>query len=227
MTDALTTHLRAWVGAWPPTGGIEVTGPPSRDRPGWDGAVRPFVGVDAGAAGTVLAVPAAHREAVAATVSDLGWHERARRVVADRLGGGTIAAGVFRSAHDVPGDDRLPDAGTWVEAADPRVPPWLRPFNGGVLLALDDHGAYAAGVGVKRHDEVGHELSVGTDDAHRGRGLGRRLVAQAARRLLAEGAAVTYLHAPDNHASARVADAAGFPDHGWRVWGLFRPDVDP
>jgi len=46
-------------------------------------------------------------------------------------------------------------------------------------------------------------------------------VAQAARRVLADGAVPTYLHAFDNEASARVADAAGFPDRGWHVFELF------
>ena len=38
---------------------------------------------------------------------------------------------------------------------------------------------------------------------------------------LADGAVPTYLHAFDNEASARVADAAGFPDRGWHVFELF------
>jgi hypothetical protein len=29
----------------------------------------------------------------------------------------------------------LPPVGEWVERDDPRLPPWLRPFNGGVLAA--------------------------------------------------------------------------------------------
>jgi len=48
-------------------------------------------------------------------------------------------------------------------------------------------------------------------------------VAQAARRVIADGAVPTYLHAFDNTASARVADAAGFPDRGWQVLELFQP----
>jgi predicted GNAT family acetyltransferase len=89
-----------------------------------------------------------------------------------------------------------------------------------VLVAWDDAGRYAAGVGRKRHDEHGQELAVATEAAYRGRGLARRLVAQATRRVLDEGAVATYLHAFDNHASARVAEAAGFPDRGWSVYGL-------
>ncbi|MFD0788502.1 GNAT family N-acetyltransferase, partial [Micromonospora azadirachtae] len=62
---------------------------------------------------------------------------------------------------------------------------------------------------------------VGTAPEAQGRGLARRLVAQAARRVLDEGAVPTYLHEWSNHASARVADAAGFPDRGWRSFGVY------
>lgn len=130
---------------------------------------------------------------------------------------GVAGRGVFRwSTSPAP----LPDAGVWLPYDDPRVPPWLRPFGGEVLVVLDGE-QYVAGVGVKRHDHAGHELAVGTQEAARGRGLARRLVAQAARRVLDEGAVPTYLHAPDNVASARAAEAAGFPDRGWSVIGFF------
>jgi predicted GNAT family acetyltransferase len=92
-----------------------------------------------------------------------------------------------------------------------------------VLIARDDDGSYLAGVGIKRHDANGHEVSVGTEPEARGRGLARRLVAQAARTLLDRGIVVTYLHDPANLASAHVADAAGFPDLGWKVLGMFDP----
>lgn len=221
----LEEHLRTWLGRWPPRAALDVVAAEVRTRPGWDGQVRPLLGVGTPEQGTVLSITPEHAERVAAVLETCdGLTPRGRARVAEVLGGGTVAAGVFRSAEAVPGADVLPDVGTWVEPDDPRVPGWLRPFNGGVLLATDDQGDYAAGVGVKRHDDLGHELSVGTDPAHRGRGLARRLVARAARELLAGGAAVTYLHAPDNAASARVAEAAGFPDRGWRVWGLFHED---
>ena len=90
-----------------------------------------------------------------------------------------------------------------------------------MLVVRDADGDYLAGAGVKRHDAYGHELAVGTVPAARGRGLARRLVAQAARRVLDEGAVPTYLHERDNLASARVADAAGFPDRGWRAYGVY------
>lgn len=224
----LDAHLSTWLGAWPPRRLLDVVGAAARTRPGWDGDVHPLLGVTAPEHGTVLSVPPDRADAVDdALAASGGLTDAGREQVAALLGGGVLGRGVFRRAEGVPGRDVLPDAGSWVDRDDPRVPEWLRPFNGGVLLALDDDGAYAAGVGVKRHDDVGHELSVGTDPDHRGRGLAQRLVAQAARRLLTDGATVTYLHAPDNVASARVADAAGFPDHGWSVWGLFRAPEDP
>ena len=65
------------------------------------------------------------------------------------------------------------------------------------------------------------QLAVVTEEGHRGKGWAQRLVTQAARQVLADGAVPTYLHAPDNVASARTADASGFPDVGWRIFGLF------
>ncbi len=112
------------------------------------------------------------------------------------------------------------DLGEWLPAQDPRVPAWLRPFGGEVLVVLE-RDRYVAGVGLKKHDAHGREIAVGTEEAARGRGLARRLVAQAARRVLDEGAVPTYLHAPENLPSARVAQAAGFPDRGWHVLGFF------
>ena len=133
---------------------------------------------------------------------------------------GRIAGGIFRWSLDpTPG----PEVGQWVPTHDQRVPPWLKPFNGDVLVAWDADGHYGAGVGRKMHDEFGHELSVGTEDALRGRGIGRALVQTAARLVLAQGKVPTYLHHPTNHASARLAEAAGFPDLGWRVL-FFGPD---
>ncbi|MGY1837608.1 GNAT family N-acetyltransferase [Blastococcus sp. SYSU DS0510] len=114
----------------------------------------------------------------------------------------------------------LPKVGEWVPAVAPGLPDWLRPFGGQVLVAVDRDGTHLAGVGIKRHDAYGAELSVVTSPAARGRGLARGLVAQAARRLLDAGALPTYLHDPANVASARVAEAAGFPDRGWTAFGI-------
>ena len=111
----------------------------------------------------------------------------------------------------------LPEVGIWLDADDPRVPAWLRPFNGGVLVALDRTGKYMAGVGLKRHNLLAREVAVGTDMGFRGRGLATRLVAQAARTILEAGEVPIYQHGVDNAASARVAEATGFPDRGWKM----------
>jgi GNAT superfamily N-acetyltransferase len=121
---------------------------------------------------------------------------------------------VFRYVDGIP---EYPDIGEWVSREDPRIPAWLRPFSGDVLIAWDDDGAYAAGVGLKRHNDLGSEIAVGTEPHHRGKGLAKRLVAQAARRILDEGAIPMYLHGDHNAASGRVADGAGFPDRGWHI----------
>lgn len=216
--ERLTLHLRGWLGKWPGHGrGLDVVGSAQRLRPGWDGQVRTVLGVRTPDSGVLSVAP----DQLAA-VAPLAAHG------ADRLLAGLPAAigrpgaavfeGVFRWST-TPAD--LPDAGVWVPADDPVVPDWLRVFGGEVLLALDPAtGGYLAGVGIKRHDGYGRELSVGTEPAARGRGLARRLVAQAARRVLADGAVATYLHDPANLASARVAAAAGFADLGWKIIGV-------
>ena len=213
--DRLADHLRAWLGRWPGAGsGLTVVGSARRVEPGWDGAVHAVIGVSTPSDG-VLSVPPSAVPAVADLVArdaDLVGVPAAARV------DGQWFTGVFRwSTAPAP----LPDAGHWLPAVDPSVPAWLRPFGHDVLVAVDpDTGQHLAGVGIKRHDRRGHELAVVTAEAARGRGLARRLVAQAARRVLDEGAVPTYLHAPDNHGSARVADAAGFPDRGWAILGV-------
>ena len=112
------------------------------------------------------------------------------------------------------------EIGAWISPEDERVPSWLRPFNGEILVVFDDEGHFAAGVGRKRHDEYAQEIAVGTEEAHRGKGLAKALVAQAARRIYEDGAVATYLHRRDNAASAKVAESVGFPDLGWSMLGL-------
>ena len=213
VDDRLAAHLASWLGRWPGGGpGLTVVGSARRARPGWDGTVYAVVGVaDADERG-VLSVPEPAVDAVRAVLAtgDLA------RVPAAAGVGGRFFTGVFRWST-APAD--LPDAGTWLAADDPSVPEWLWPFGGEVLVAVDPAtGEHLSGVGVKRHDAFGHELAVVTRPEAEGRGLGRRLVAQAARRVLDEGAVPTYLHAVDNHASAHLATAAGFPDRGWTVY---------
>lgn len=216
----LLHHLVTWLGQWPAGQPLVVVGSAKREEPGWDGNLHPAVGVGA-PSGRVLSVAPAWTAAVrrlARDRPDALLHELPGAVgFPDR---GSYQA-VFRwTLEPAP----LPDAGSWVPADDPAVPDWLRPFGGEVLLARDpDNGGYLAGVGIKRHDQYGHELSVGTAPAARNKGLARRLVAQAARRVLDEGAVPTYLHGTGNQASARVAEAAGLPDRGWTAFGVADP----
>ena len=216
VEDRLEAHLRRWWGVWPPSAPLVVTTASGRTEPGWDGAVHAGVGV-ASPGGAVLSVPPDRVEAVAALADDLDGLRAAGRAVGEALGWpeARLFDGVFRwSTAPTP----LDDAGEWVPVDDERVPDWLKPFGGEVLMAFED-GAYVAGVGRKLHDEFGHELAVVTEDAAQGKGLARRLVAQAARRVLDDGAVPTYLHADSNVRSAKVADASGFPDVGWRILG--------
>ncbi|MGH8971324.1 MAG: GNAT family N-acetyltransferase [Actinomycetes bacterium] len=212
----LVEHLRSWAGGWPPGNPPVLVGNPRNAAGGWDGTVHPVTGIVAPEGEAVVGVPP---KAVARLDPTVGLDRLLHDVplALDRPGH-AVYRGTFRWSTR-PAD--LPDAGRWVDADAQGVPEWLRPFGGQVLIALDAEGRYVAGVGVKRHDPAGHELAVVTEPAARGRGLARRLVAQAARRVLADGAVPTYLHSPDNTGSARVADAAGFPDLGWRVLGLF------
>ncbi|WP_413775586.1 GNAT family N-acetyltransferase [Micromonospora sp. RTGN7] len=215
----LYLHLATWLGQWPAGPGLHVVGSPRRALPAWDGRLRPAIAVDDGRS-TVLSVAPRHVPAVRAL---------AARPEQQLLAGLPAAVGhsrwacvddVFRwSVAPAP----LPDVGEWIWATEPGLPRWLRLFDEEVLVVRDADGNYLAGAAIKRHDEHGHELAVGTEPAARGRGLARRLVAQAARRVLDEGAVPTYRHDPANTASASVAEAAGFPDRGWRSYGVYPP----
>lgn len=218
--ERLRRHLETWLGRWPAAHRLDVVGSPQRLRPGWDGPLQPALGI-AAPEGTVLSVPPAEVPAVRG-LADLPLDRLVEELpAAIGLPDRAVYRAVFRWS---PCPSPLPDAGVWLPARDPGVPEWLRPFGGEVLVARDpDTGEYLAGVGLKHHDEYGRELAVGTEPAARGRGLARRLVAQAARRVLDEGAVPTYQHDPSNLASARVAEAAGFPDRGWTSFGLQSP----
>ena len=222
MTDRrLDAHLQAWVGRWPPPAdGVNVIGDPARLESTWDGSVRPLLGVGNGT-GTVIAVPPDSAAAVAAAFADgvdrPGLGDRLGAILG--VGPARFGAGVFRASTDI--DPSIADLGDWYEQQQADLPEWLAPFNGPRLVVRDDDGQVVAGVGIKVHDAFGRELAVVTDEAARGRGYARRLVATAARRVLDEGGVPTYLHEPGNAASARVAEAVGFVDHGWTVHGLW------
>lgn len=209
VEERLFAHLRASLGAWPPPpDGLLVTTSPLRTAPGWDGVVRSFAGIRT-PHGAVLSV----HPSILDDARALGGTLDEARPGLERLLGGRL----FDVMHRWTGDPApLESLGEWVPWDDPFVPPWLHPFGGDVLVHVED-GRYIGGVGLKRHDEHAWELSVGTEEAARGRGIARRLVVTAARRVLDEGRVPTYLHDLRNEASARVAEASGFPDRGWRL----------
>jgi RimJ/RimL family protein N-acetyltransferase len=169
-------------------------------------------------------VPPESRDAVAALVAGRTPAEAEAALAAElpRLVGRPeqhCFTGVFRWTERPA--DLGQGAGAWEPSDGPNLPDWLRPFPGEVLVARDeDSGEYLAGVGLKPHDPTGIEISVGTAEAARGRGLARALVARAARDIVAQGAVPIYLHDPANLASARVADAAGFADLHWKVHAI-------
>lgn len=211
----LADFLTEFLGEWPGTPGLTVVGSSARVEPGWDGSVRDVVGVLTPDGG-VLSVPPQWAQRVRAAVPTVADLPTRLPQALDRPHARTFA-GTFRwTGEPAP----LADAGEWVDVADARVPEWLKPFGGQALIAFTD-GEYAAGVGIKRHNRHGLEISVGTDERRRGRGLASRLVAQAARAILAAGAVPIYLHDPANVASDRTALRAGFPDVGWQITGLF------
>ncbi|WP_432972707.1 GNAT family N-acetyltransferase [Dactylosporangium sp. CA-233914] len=219
----LDRFLRAWLGSWPSTGGLVVVGSPLREQPRWDGGEQRALGVTDADGRGVLCVPPASRDAVAELVAATTPGEL-EAVLAERLPalvdrpGQHFFTGVFRWSE---APAALPDAGKWEPSDSPGLPDWLRPFPGEVLVAREPgSGDYLAGVGLKPHDATGIEISVGTEERARGQGLARRLVARAARRIVADRAVPIYLHDPANTASAHVAVASGFADLGWKVHAL-------
>ncbi len=181
MDERLTRHLQHWLGAWPPAGGAADGDDGRRTHgarlgrggaPDRRGRARPRVRCcrcrrrrsTPWRRWPTTSTRCGPRSASGALAAALGWP------------GARLFDGVFRWSEAVAD---LPDAGEWVPVDDDRVPPWLLPFGGEVLMAFDDDGAYVAGVGIKRHDPFGHELAVVTEERGRGQGLARRLVAQA------------------------------------------------
>ena len=211
---ALAAHLLAYLGTWPPSGQVAVVGSPARLAPAWDGSAVTAVAVTS-PAGTVVSVPpevAAELNGAVARPDDPSFGERLARAVGSP---GRASPWLVLRWTVEPAD--LPPAGQWVDAGDPRLPAWLRPFPSPVLAAFDEDGDYVAGAGLKHHTEWGREVAVGTIEGARGQGLARRLVAQMASGVLDGGGIPLYVHHPANEPSARVADAAGFADQGWRL----------
>ena len=214
----LDTHFLKWLGAIPNPEKPQLIVTSVRDEPGWDGKVRLIQGVT-GPEGVVLAVSpsVAHRFAgvdLDALFRDAGLPDAYARLQATLGVAVSFGMPTFRWAETAADH---PAIGEWVDSDDPRIPDWLRLFNGGVLATFDAQGNYQAGVGLKRHNDVAREISVGTDPEHRGQGYATQLVAQAARHIIAEGGVPIYQHGGENDASGRVADLAGIPDRGWHM----------
>lgn len=199
----LVRHLERELGVWPPPRPFTVTTTEARRKLSWDGRERPLLGVWT-PTGAVVSV----RDDLFPEVEDATSVDE----VGDRLGG-RIAKAIFRwTAHPTP----LDPLGEWIPSDDPVIPEWLHPFGGEALVVVEN-GRYIAGVGLKRHDDDVWEISVGTEEDARGRGFARRLVTTASQAIVDAGRTPTYLHDPANHASAKVAEASGFPEIGWRM----------
>ena len=145
IPERLHSHLVSWLGAWPPAPrGVTVVAYEPRTRPGWDGHFHSVVGVATEEA-ALLSVPPAVADAVAGLVrqqdleTDLG---ALRSGIARAMESqGRLGRGRFRWS-DSP--TQTPDVGDWTPTDDDRVPEWLKPFNGDVLIAWDDNGQYGA-----------------------------------------------------------------------------------
>ena len=226
--DLPVRQLTGWLGSWPPAVPVHVVVDPEPDRLAWDGGPRRVTGVadpegrapGAGAAG-------GRRPAARAARGPRGAARRAARGRRPSRHGGCGRAAVGTGTCPTPG--RCPTRGSGCRRRSPAratrgCPPWLRPFGGEVLVALDEPRTATSPAWASSGTPPDLcESPSSPPSAARGRGLARRLVAQAARAVTAAGCAVLYLHAPDNEASARTARGSGFPDTGWRVIGFFEP----
>lgn len=215
MPAALVRHLRSWAGAVPSRPGVTVVANPRVARGGWDGRPELLTGLVDPIGACVVSLPPGAAYAATTLLGDDGPLDVLPALLGmpDR----TVERRVFRWTTS---PTELPRIGEWRHATHPAVPQWLRPFGGRVLVVEDARGHHLAGVGIKRHDHLVHELAVATAPEARGLGLARHLVAQAAASVLERGLIPTYQHLPDNVASARVATAAGFAERGWSALAL-------
>lgn len=221
LPGRLVQHATRWAGGTPGPKAFRVVPNHHVSLPGWSGTAALLTGLADPEGRTIISVPlhavAAARDAARGVddIPALAAHVGRPHHAVERV--------VFRWCLD---PAPLPRVGEWVDCDSERLPAWLGPFGGEALVVFADDGRYLAGVGIKRHDRFAHEIAVGTEPDARGRGLARRLVAEAARHILNSGAIPTYLHDADNWASDRVATAVGFTNTGWFALMLSdSPDV--
>ena len=222
-SDLLTAHLNDYLGSWSTDrDDLRVVSSERRLLPDWDGGIRKFVGVVDAAGHGVISVPPNLVEPVSELLAQADRSDSSplRRLPALlNIENSSYFEGFFRFTAS---PEPFAKYGVWIPCASGDVPRWLKPFGGDVLLAFDDSGRYIAGVGIKRLSRFGRELAVVTEERARGAGLAKALISQASVRILEEGAIPIYLHSQQNFASARVADAVGFHDKGWRILGIHR-----
>lgn len=212
-----TTFLSEYLGEWTEDGrSISIVSNPLRDEPGWDGSIRLAVGVvnQDGSGVLSLAPRLANRVFDVFNRSTVSKEEVGK--VAELIGAREFF-GVFRWSTQI---GTFEDIGEWIDANEPIVPDWLKPFGHEVLMAFDEERRYVGGVGIKHHLENGREIAVVVEERAAGRQIARRLVAKAAKQIIEEGYVPIYLHAESNVASAKVAEAVGFRDLGWKIIGM-------
>ncbi len=211
------SFLKEYLGDWIESEGkISIIASPIRDLKGWDGSIRPVVGVvNQSGAGVLSLAPNLAEKVIDALGNDRVTKEEIASVA--KVLEGREFFGVFRWSNQITSFD---DIGEWIDATDPIVPEWLKPFGHKVLMAFDESGNYIGGVGIKHHLDHGREIAVVVEERAAGKQVARRLVSKAARHILNEGNIPIYLHAETNVASAKVAEAVGFNDLGWKIIGM-------
>jgi hypothetical protein len=161
--------------------------------------------------GAVLAVAPEHAGLLRRHITDPASLLPGLQKVAVELRG-HLFSGVARTGVAIPPPEVEV---TVLDAADPRLPDWvIGHFRGEAWVVLDDDGSVLSTAVLKRYDDRLREISVGTSERARGRHLAHSVVSAAARSVLSEGRAVLYNHAPDNFASAKVAEAVGLHEFG-------------
>lgn len=209
--------LKEYLGDWiESSDAISIVASPLRDQKGWDGSIRPAVGVvDQNGAGVLSLSPIL----AAKVIGQLGRSTISKDEVPQvaSILGARDFFGVFRWSTHIA---TFEDIGEWIDADRPNVPEWLKPFGHKVLMAFDEAKNYIGGVGIKHHLEYGREIAVVVEERAAGRQIARRLVSKAALEILNECNVPIYLHAEANVASAKVAEAVGFKDVGWKIIGM-------